>query len=51
MICQYGIDDFWASGKFMCKRIVDVGVLVEDNAVWNLGLKPLGDAYNSSLSL
>ena len=51
MICQYGIKDFWAGGKFVCKRVVDVRVLVEDNAIWNLGLKPLGDAYTSGLLL
>ena len=51
MIYQYGVNDFWAGGKFVCKRIVDVRILVENNAVWNLGLKLLGDAYKSSLLL
>jgi hypothetical protein len=49
MICQYGVDDFWASSKFVCKWVIDVRVLVEDNAVWNLGLKLLGDTYTSGL--
>lgn len=49
MIRQYGFNNFWAGGKFVCKRVVDVRVLVKDNAIWNLGLKLLGDAYNSLL--
>ena len=51
MVCQYGINYFWSGGKFVCKRIVGVRVLVEDNAIWNLGLKLLGDAYKSGLLL
>lgn len=35
----------------MCKWVVDVRVLVEDEAIWDLGLEPLGDAYMSGLSL
>jgi hypothetical protein len=31
----------------MCKGVVDVRVLVEDDAIWNLGVKLLGDAYMS----
>jgi len=51
MICQYGVDDFWASGEFVCKWVVDVRVLIEDHAIWDRSLKPLGDAYMSGLSL
>lgn len=51
MIRQYSVDDFWASGEFVCKWVVDVRVLVKDEAIWDLGLKPLGDAYMSGLSL
>ena len=51
MICQYGINDFWAGGKFVCKRVVDIRVLVEDNAIWNICLKLLGDAYKTGLLL
>ena len=51
MICQYGVNNFWAGGEFVCKWVVDVRVLVEDNAVRDLGLKLLGDTYTSNLSL